>query len=453
MIRVATFNCTLNQTDIGGTLTSKLVDPNFALGKKVAEIVQRIRPDVLLLNEFDYNVTFPATPPQLFQNYFLSVSQNGQSTISYAHRQVFAVNTGISSGFDLDNNGTIVTTAGTEAYGNDCFGFGRWPGQYGMVVFSKFPILTSSIRSFQKFKWQDMPGSVPPAGFYSVAEMDVFRLSSKTHAEVPIDLGGGQVFRFLVSHPTPPSFDGSEDRNGRRNHDEIRLWADCITPGRSGYLKDDNGVAGGIPADSRFVIAGDLNADPFDGDSFQSAVRQLVNSPLINTTFTPSSTGAVQAATSQGGRNNSHLGNPAHDTADFNDSNPGNIRTDYVLPSISGWRIHGGGVFWPQTTEPGYAAIGVSDHRAVWLDLVPMPIVAEAVRDLTITETGGSRILRWKIHPSYAYQIEHTNDPASSWTTQPEVPITLNTTTGEALATDAASGPRRYYRVLVTFKP
>jgi len=34
---------------------------------------------------------------------------------------------------------------------------------------------------------------------------------------------GGQVIHILASHPTPPVFDGVEDRNGRRNHDEIRL--------------------------------------------------------------------------------------------------------------------------------------------------------------------------------------------------------------------------------------
>jgi hypothetical protein len=36
---------------------------------------------------------------------------------------------------------------------------------------------------------------------------------------------------FLVSHSTLPVFDGPEDRNGRRNFDEIRFWADYISPG------------------------------------------------------------------------------------------------------------------------------------------------------------------------------------------------------------------------------
>jgi hypothetical protein len=44
-------------------------------------------------------------------------------------------------------------------------------------------------------------------------ELEVFRLSSKSHWDVPIVIGRKTV-HFLVSHPTPPVFDGPEDRNG-----------------------------------------------------------------------------------------------------------------------------------------------------------------------------------------------------------------------------------------------
>ena len=58
-------------------------------------------------------------------------------------------------------------------------------------------------------------------------EQAVLRLSCKIHWDVPVQIGSETV-HFLVSHPTPPAFDGPEDRNGRRNHDEIRFWADYI---------------------------------------------------------------------------------------------------------------------------------------------------------------------------------------------------------------------------------
>ena len=77
----------------------------------------------------------------------------------------------------------------------------------------------------------DDPSTPEPADWYSPDELDVFRLSSKSHWDVPVRLPDGRILHLLASHPTPPVFDGSEDRNGRRNHDEIRFWADYVTPG------------------------------------------------------------------------------------------------------------------------------------------------------------------------------------------------------------------------------
>ena len=87
-----------------------------------------------------------------------------------------------------------------------------------------------SARSRQ-FRWADMPGNLIPTDFYSPEEQAALRLSSKSHWDVPVRIGRRTV-HFLVSHPTPPTFDGPEDRNGRRNHDEIRFWADYVAGGR-----------------------------------------------------------------------------------------------------------------------------------------------------------------------------------------------------------------------------
>ena len=97
---------------------------------------------------------------------------------------------------------------------NDSFGFGFFPGQYGMAVLSMYPIDYANVRTFQHFKWKDMPGALlpddpstpEPADWYSPDELDVFRLSSKSHWDVPIQIDGKTV-HFLISHPTPPVFD------------------------------------------------------------------------------------------------------------------------------------------------------------------------------------------------------------------------------------------------------
>jgi hypothetical protein len=366
-VRFATFNASLNRFN-AGDLVADLSTPDNAQAKTVAEIIQRTRPDVLLINEFDYVENGVAA--ELFQDNYLSVSQNGAEPIEYEYRFVAPSNTGIPSGRDLDNSGSVGGP-------NDAFGFGFFPGQYGMAVYSRFPIDFDSVRTFQLFLWKDMPGALLPVNpdgtsFYDEGDLDIFRLSSKSHWDVPIQIDGKTV-HFLVSHPTPPVFDGPEDRNGTRNYDEIRFWADYVIPSRSGYIYDDNGVYGGITPGDAFVIAGDQNSDPLDGDSIPGAIQQLIEHPLVNTKVTPSSEGAVEQAALQDAANDLHLSDPAFDTADFSDSAPGNLRADYVLPRKQ-LHIVDAGVFWPLADDPLFSLVGTfpfpsSDHRLVWVDV------------------------------------------------------------------------------------
>lgn len=370
-VRFATYNASLNR-GAAGQLVADLSTGGNAQAKAVAEVIQRTRPDVLLINEFDFVPNQQAA--NLFRANYLAVGQGGAAPIDYPYVYVAPSNTGIPSGFDLNNDGRI-------AGGDDAFGFGVFEGQFGMVVYSRYPIDTSHVRTFQLFKWKDMPGALlpddpatpAPADWYSPAELDVFRLSSKSHWDLPIQIGQRTV-HFLVSHPTPPTFDGAEDRNGRRNHDEIRFWADYVQPGaRSSYVYDDSGRYGGLRPGSAFVIAGDQNSDPVDGDSVPGAIQQLIEHPRIIDPL-PTSAGAAEAAVLQGGANASHEGDPKYDTADFADNPaPGNLRADYVLPSRQ-LKPQGAGVFWPVQADPLFRLTGVfpfptSDHRLVWVDI------------------------------------------------------------------------------------
>ena len=374
--RFATFNASLNRS-FAGQLIIDLSTPANQQARNVAETIQRVRPDVVLINEFDYDAN--GTALRLFQDNYLSISQNGAEPISYGFRYAAESNTGIQTGLDVDNSG------GAPGGPNDAYGFGFYPGQFGMAVYSRYPIDQTGIRTFQKFLWKDMPGALlpdnpatpAPADWYSPAVQNIFRLSSKSHWDLPI-LVGGKVVHFLVSHPTPPVFDdppaypAGVDFNGRRNYDEIRFWADYITPGRAGYIYDDAGGTGGLKPGSLFVIAGDQNSDPLDGDSIPGSAQLLLEHPLVNTKTTPESAGAVQQSALQGGANLTHESDPRFDTADFADGAPGNLRADYVLPRKN-MQIVGSGVFWPLNTDPLFRLVGTfpfptSDHRLVWVD-------------------------------------------------------------------------------------
>ncbi|WP_298890720.1 endonuclease/exonuclease/phosphatase family protein [uncultured Serinicoccus sp.] len=361
-VRFATFNASLNRAS-EGQLTADLSTGEDQQARNVAETIQRAAPDVVLVNEFDYardNV-------DLFRDHYLAVGQDGAEPIDYPYAYIAPSNTGVPSGFDLNNDGEV---GGPD----DAYGFGEFPGQYGMVVYSRFPIETDAVRTFQRFRWTDMPGNLIPSGFYDQQERRALRLSSKSHWDVPIRVGNKTV-HLLAAHPTPPTFDGPEDRNGRRNHDEIRFWADYVAgPQHSRYIYDDRGRTGGLRPGERFVIAGDYNADPVDGDSRDGAINQLLDHPRVSTQLVPDSDGAVEAAEVQGGANDSHVGDPAYDTADFNDDpEPGNLRVDYVLPSRS-LPVRDAGVFWPTSEDPLFDLVGTfpfptSDHRLVWTDV------------------------------------------------------------------------------------
>ena len=360
-IRVATFNVALNRRN-DGDLLKELEKGTSKKVSRVAAIIQMVRPDVLLLNEVDFD---GGKTVEAFQKQFLEKSQHDQKPIAYSHRYVQTVNTGVDTQIDLNGDRQVGTP-------DDAYGYGRFPGQYGMAVLSMHPIDTKNARTFQKFLWKDMPGALMPKhpetgeDWFSAEATNIFRLSSKSHWDLPITVDS-KTFHFLVCHPTPPVFDEEEDRNGRRNHDEIRIWADYIN-NDCPWLYDDAGTKGGLAKGSEFVIAGDLNADPNDGDSADNAIDQLLQHKRIQTDAIPTSSGGKHYAEKEGGANLKQKGNPAHDTANFNDRSVGNVRIDYVLPS-KGLSVSNKGVFWPAPDEPGNEFEDASDHRMVWIDI------------------------------------------------------------------------------------
>jgi len=356
-VRFAAFNIwklsadKLNQVDADGHGASPQL-------RNAAEIIQRVRPDVLLVNEIDFDAE-QRKNAAAFRDRYLMVSQNGEKPIDYPHIFFAPVNTGVPTGHDLDNDGSADGPA-------DAFGYGRYPGQYGMALYSRYPIDTEAARTFQKLLWKAMPKNLMPDGqsgkpaWYSAEEVSILRLSSKSHWDVPIKIGD-TVVHVLASHPTPPVFDGSEDANGRRNFDEIRLWADYLTGGEAAaYIEDDQGRKGGLPGEASFVILGDLNADPAkDKPTYgQLPIAQLLKHPRVQDP-TPRSDGAAAQFPS-------YLGNRATPTSDFG-------RVDYALPSKD-LTVKASGVFWPASSDPLNKLVAdresSSDHRLVWVDAV-----------------------------------------------------------------------------------
>jgi hypothetical protein len=374
-IRVATFN-------IEDLRTDELVEPVSDRVKQAAEIVQRIRPTIILINELTYDMPGSpgydpdAGPGANAQRLADLLATEIRAGVEPLRMNAFTAetNTGRASGFDLDRNGEVVTmippfsddsTDDGRVYGGDCWGYGEFPGQYGMalLVDERLAIREEYIRTFRLFPWSRMPNALlpeRPAGededeadgpfmWYEEEAGTLFRLSSKSHWDIPVALPNGSVLHVLASHPTPPGFDGPEARNKKRNHDEIRFWADYID--NAEYILDDNRQPGGLPARTHFVIVGDLNADPDEGASIDDPIGNLLlASRWVGDDPAPTSPVAVE-------------GLDPDDTARFR------LRVDYVLPSATLEVVRSGVWRYPVRADGSFP----SDHYPVWADLVVPP--------------------------------------------------------------------------------
>jgi len=366
-LKVATFNVSMEALNYSkhqrgepiqvsnDTLAKALAEQHPQI-KNIAEIIQRVNPDIILLNEFDY-LDDNGHSLKTFVSEYLNKKQNNQNATDFPYIYQGPVNTGINSGVDLDGDGIKGKLPG------DGFGYGHFPGHFGMALLSKYPIDFDNIRSFQHFKWQDMPNALAPLDavtkkpWYPKEVWQTLRLSSKSHWDVPVKING-KTIHLLASHPTPPVFDGEENRNGRRNHDEIRFWHDYISPNLSGYIYDDQGVSGGLQTEQSFVILGDLNATTVDGNAIKTSIASLLQHDKVQDVKPQSKAGKLHK--------------PDNINAKYHTSNWG-MRVDYVLASVMGLTVNNSGVFWPLQSEDTYRLIkdrsASSDHRLVWLEL------------------------------------------------------------------------------------
>jgi 3-phytase len=358
-VRIATFNiqelnaAKLAQVDDRGHGTNTQL-------RKAAEIIQRVKPDVLLVNEIDFDVDRRQNAA-MFRDRYLRIGQANQEPVDYPFIVFEPVNTGVPTGQDLDQDGR------TNGPG-DAYGFGRYPGEYGMALFSRLPIDEGAARQFQRFLWKDMPGNLMPDGrdgkprWYTDPQAATLRLSSKSHWDIPLRVGN-RTLHVLASHPTPPIFDGAEDRNGRRNYDEIRFWADYIAGNQRGdYIVDDAGHRGGLPASEWFVILGDLNSDPVKMEEHAAYERPSVQQLLTHERVRDAKPASAGSAATAG----DYPGDKATRTNAFG-------RIDYVLPCRD-LVVRDAGVFWPAAGDVLYPLVSApdpaSDHYLVWVDVV-----------------------------------------------------------------------------------
>jgi len=348
--------------------------------RDAATMIAVVNPDVLFVQELEYDGFehhVGPVPPTSADNLGKVISQIqselGREGVKYSTFQKPS-NTGTPSGFDLDKSREVNLMPGNAGYARDSFGFGMFRGQYGMAVLVRDPVFfnTATARTFQTFRWADMPGALFPMGdgtkvplhqpWFTPEEVEVYRLSSKSHWDVPVVFPDGTEIRVWASHPTPPIFDGPEDLNGKRSNDEVRFWAEYL----SGvpWIYDDEGKRGGANIsgaavnETKAIIMGDLNNDPLQGDNHNDPIGHwLFNHPLLQA-YTPKSKTPGECSPRA---EVTHLG--------------GCLRLDYLVPTTA-LKVVQGGVLQGMADLPcDVDAKGLklnfeaSDHSSLWADL------------------------------------------------------------------------------------
>ncbi|MCU0800804.1 MAG: endonuclease/exonuclease/phosphatase family protein [Rhodobacteraceae bacterium] len=328
-LRVATWQVELSRDGPGLLLRDLQQDQDPQIEAVIAGLLS-LDADVIVLTDIDFDMG----------NHALNAlaDQLAQAGLVYPTRFALPPNSGLPTGFDLDGNGRL-----SEA--RDAMGYGRFAGDGGMAILSRYP-LADGLQDMTGLLWRDLPGALlPPDMTPEVAAQQ--RLSTTAHWAVPLQVQDRRL-TLLAYHASPPVFDGPEDRNGRRNHDETAFWLHYLA-GQTAFE----------PPLTAFVIAGDANLDPVDGEGRPAALRALLAHPAVQDPAPRGSHGRREAGQS---------GDPALDTALF-DAPLGGLRLDYLLPSAD-LQVTAAGVLWPPADDPLAATLATaSRHRPVWVDL------------------------------------------------------------------------------------
>ncbi len=303
-------------------------DPEIAA---LIEVLLRLDADILLLTDIDFDAR-----DQALDALARRLRARG---MDYPHLLALRPNSGVATGLDMNGDGALGTA-------DDALGFGRFAGADGMALLSRYPIDTKAARDFTSFLWRDLPGNLMPPTAPDAAL--IARLPSTGHWDVPVLLPGGQTLHLLAYAATPPVFDGPDDRNGRRNHDEAAFWLAYL----AGKLPD-------LPPDGPLVLLGNSNLDPLDGEGLADALTALMTHPRLQDPGPKGTSGRIEPQA---------RGDPALDTAYF-ETGTGGLRVDIVLPSRD-ITVKASGVMWPPEADPFAATLALaSRHRPVWVDV------------------------------------------------------------------------------------
>ncbi|MEO0830424.1 MAG: endonuclease/exonuclease/phosphatase family protein [Pseudomonadota bacterium] len=333
--RIATYTVELTRKGPGLLLRDILSGKDEQV-RAVQSVIAAADPDILLLVGFDFdhgNAALNAFADQL-----------AAVTSPYDYRFALRPNSGRATGLDLDGDGL-------RGGPRDAHGYGLFAGAHGLAILSRYPILAEQVKDYSDVLWKDVPGSAlgTKPDLISPEGAETLRLSSSVHWLVPVDSPQGTI-GLAAFWATPPVFDGPEDRNGWRNHDEIALWHRMSADAATLYP---------------VIMLGNANMDLNGGEGRRGALLALLQDPGF---VDPE----PRARTLDGINELRQSDLSSHHTARFRPApeGPGDLRVDYILADAR-FSIKESGVYWPMSDDPRAPDVeAASRHGLVWVDVV-----------------------------------------------------------------------------------
>lgn len=319
-IKIATYNTELSQKGPGLLLRALDSGRDPKVEAALATIIEA-NADILVLQGIDWDL----------EHKTLTALSARLADLEYKFTFSREPNRGQTTLLDMNGDGRKFTAA-------DAQGYGAFRGAQGMVVLSRYPLLSETLIDLSNMLWRDLPGADLPeyedgTAFPSVEAQYIQRLSSTNHWILPVQVSEQETLNLMIFHASPPVFDGPEDQNGKRNRDELRLWQ---------YALDRSDI---LPNDQRVILIGDANSDPDKGAGHKDAITALLTHPRL------------QDPTPQG---------EAYGSATVLWPQTGPMRVDYILPDHRLSAVASGVLFPKDQDHPAHRA---SRHYLVWVEI------------------------------------------------------------------------------------
>lgn len=329
-LRVATYDVDLGRDGPGLLLHELGQEPKPPLATVLA-VIKAARPDLLLLCDFDHDLRGQALAA------FAARLREGPDGIDYAYSYDGPVNAGVDSGLDLDGDGKRLGW-------DDALAWGRFPGNGGMALLSRYPVDLDAARSFRRLRWEDLPGAELPTR----ADGSPFpSAEGRRCCRYPRAATGTCrcCCRTAGACICSPPIRRPRSMTGRKR--PMRGATMTRSPsGRSisAARPSPTTRAGARPGRTRRSWCSAISM-PIRGPAGGGALGRLLADPRLQ------DPGGGPTARFRGKKG------------------PRDLRLDYVLPSRD-LTVTGSGVFWPEEGEPLAEAVAAGPaHRLVWVDL------------------------------------------------------------------------------------